>query len=111
MHYNATATWGCSFDWVYYAAIINPDPIFSNNTYYDILLDNYNYSDIILFQEHYNRTFRFNELEKLHSKMTEKLELYIRVCGYLYNKTEEVCTEFRVYMDPNVTVSLKAVVA
>lgn len=40
--------------------------------------------------------------------MTKSLELFVRVCGYLTNATESVCTEFRVYMDPNATYSLKS---
>jgi len=111
VHHNVTPTWGCTFDWLYYAAIINPDSMFSNDTHYDIRLDNRNYSDIISFQEDYNRTFRYNELERLHRKMTKERELYIRVCGSIVTATEEVCTEFRVYMDPNATISLKTEVA
>jgi len=111
VHQNATPTWGCQFDWEYYAAIIDPDPRFINNTRYDVRLDGFNYSDIILFEEERNRTFQYSELEKLHAKMTANLELFIRVCGYIQNATEPVCTEFTAYMDANFTEPLKNEVA
>jgi len=111
VHQNATPTWGCQFDWEYYAAVIDPDPKFINNTRYDIRIDGYNYSDYVLFEENANRTFTFSEIERMHKKMTAALEMMIRVCGYIQNATEEVCTEFTVYMDPNLTVSLKDPIA
>jgi hypothetical protein len=111
VHQNATPTWGCQFDWEYYAAVIDPDPKFINNTRYDVRIDGYNYSNYVLFEEQANRTFTFSEIERMHKKMTVGLEMMIRVCGYIQNATAEVCTEFTVYMDPNLTVSLKDPVA